>query len=55
MTSILTRGKSTANEEMHEANEPKQANDGTTTGDIDNELKIRRWVVHQLAVDEKKM
>jgi hypothetical protein len=21
--------------------------------DIDNELKIRRWVIHQMAIDEK--
>jgi hypothetical protein len=43
-------------EEMHEADEPKQANNGTTTGDIDNidnELKMWRWVVHQMAVDEE--
>jgi hypothetical protein len=50
MTSILTGSKSTANEEMHEANEPKQGNDGTTTGDIDNELKIRRWVVQYIYI-----
>jgi hypothetical protein len=53
MAFILIGSKSTANEEMHEADELKQANDDAITGDIDNELKIRRWVVHQLAVDEK--
>jgi hypothetical protein len=31
MTSILTGSKSTANKQMHKVNEPKQANDGTTT------------------------
>jgi hypothetical protein len=37
---------------MHEADELKQANDDTTTDDIDNELRKRRWVMHQMAVDE---
>jgi hypothetical protein len=37
----------------HEADELDQANDDAVIGGIDNELKIRRWVVHQLAVDEK--
>jgi hypothetical protein len=52
MTFIATGSKSTANEEMHEDDELKQANEDTITDDIDNELKIRRWIMHQMAVDE---
>ena len=66
MVFIPTGSKSTANEEpatdeeiqwKHEIDElglswlefveMEEAND------IDNELKIRRWVIHQMAIDEK--
>jgi hypothetical protein len=53
---VPTGSKSTANEEpapdeemqwKYEIDEFGEAND------IDNELKIRRWVIHQMAIDEK--
>jgi hypothetical protein len=53
---VPTGSKSTANEEpapdeemqwKYEVDELGEAND------IDNELKIRRWVIHQMAIDEK--
>jgi hypothetical protein len=53
---IPTGSKSTANEEpapdeemqwKYEVDEFGEAND------IDNELKIRRWVIHQMVIDEK--
>ena len=56
MVFIPTGSKSTANEEpapdeemqwKYEIDEFGEAND------IDNELKIRRWVIHQMAIDEK--
>jgi hypothetical protein len=52
---IPAGSKSTANEEpapdeeiqwKYEVDELGEAND------IDNELKIRRWVIHQMAIDE---
>jgi hypothetical protein len=54
--SVPTGSKSTANEEpapdeemqwKYEIDEFGEANG------IDNELKIRRWVIHQMAIDEK--
>jgi hypothetical protein len=53
---IPAGSKSTANEEpahdeeiqwKYEVDELGEAND------IDNELKIRRWIIHQMAIDEK--
>jgi hypothetical protein len=37
---------------MHKDDELKQANEDTITDDIDNELKKRRWIMHQMAVDD---
>jgi hypothetical protein len=54
--SIPTGSKSTANEEPAPGEEMQWKYEVGKFGEangIDNELKIRRWVIHQVAIDEK--
>ena len=53
---IPTGSKSTANEEPAPDEEMQwkyEVDEFGVANGIDNELKIRRWVIHQMAIDEK--